>query len=236
MYPALLRLVLTTRLPVVEWTEEPADLNGLVLFAERRNLVSVRVPSHLKRSLVTYSKEKHSSSEGNRFSANQVIPCILGIGRIITAFTSSRQLFLSWASSIQCIHSSPTSWISILILSSNLRLVFPNVFFPSDFSTKTLYKPLHYPQRAKCPAHLIRDFIKRTTFCEQYQSFSSSLCSFLHSPVSSSFLGPNILLNTLFSNTSNLRSSLNLGDPSFTPIQKTEIVLFLHIITTEIFG
>jgi hypothetical protein len=29
----------------------PADLNGLVCFAERRNLVSARVPSHFKRSL-----------------------------------------------------------------------------------------------------------------------------------------------------------------------------------------
>jgi hypothetical protein len=29
----------------------PADLNGLVRFAERRNLVSVHVPSHFKRSL-----------------------------------------------------------------------------------------------------------------------------------------------------------------------------------------
>jgi len=30
-----------------------ADLNGLVDFAERRNLVSARVPSHFKRSLHT---------------------------------------------------------------------------------------------------------------------------------------------------------------------------------------
>jgi hypothetical protein len=29
----------------------PADLNGFVRFVERRNLVSVRVPSHFKRSL-----------------------------------------------------------------------------------------------------------------------------------------------------------------------------------------
>jgi len=30
----------------VDWTDAPADLNGLVRFAERLNLVSVRVPSH----------------------------------------------------------------------------------------------------------------------------------------------------------------------------------------------
>ena len=41
----------TPRLPVVDWTDAPADLKGLVRFAERRNLFSARVPSHFKRSL-----------------------------------------------------------------------------------------------------------------------------------------------------------------------------------------
>jgi len=36
---------------VVDWTDAPADLNGLVRFAEKRNLVSARVTSHFKRSL-----------------------------------------------------------------------------------------------------------------------------------------------------------------------------------------
>jgi len=40
VYPALLPLMRTPRLPVVDWTDAPADLNGLVRFAERRNLVS----------------------------------------------------------------------------------------------------------------------------------------------------------------------------------------------------
>jgi hypothetical protein len=42
----------TPRLPLVDWTDAPADLNGLVRFAERWNMVSVRVPSHFKRSLL----------------------------------------------------------------------------------------------------------------------------------------------------------------------------------------
>ena len=45
---------------------------------------------------------------------------------------------------------------------------------------------------------------------EQYRSLSSSLCTFLHSPVISSLSGPNILLNTLFSNTLSVRSSFNV--------------------------
>jgi hypothetical protein len=42
---------------VVDRTDAPADLNGLVRFVERRNLVSARVPSHFTRSLYFYNKE-----------------------------------------------------------------------------------------------------------------------------------------------------------------------------------
>jgi len=42
----------TPRLPAVDWTDAPADLNGLVRFAERRNLVSARVPAYFKRSVL----------------------------------------------------------------------------------------------------------------------------------------------------------------------------------------
>jgi len=44
-------LILTPRLPAVDWTDSPADLNGLVHFSERPNLVSARVPSRFKRAL-----------------------------------------------------------------------------------------------------------------------------------------------------------------------------------------
>jgi hypothetical protein len=45
-----------------------------------------------------------------------------------------------------------------------------------------------------------------------YTSLSSSLCNFLHFSVTSSLLGPNTLLSTLFSNTLSLRSSLSVSD------------------------
>jgi hypothetical protein len=38
----------------LNWRPHRADLNGLVRFAERRNLVSARVPSHFKRSLHSF--------------------------------------------------------------------------------------------------------------------------------------------------------------------------------------
>ena len=51
VYPALLTLMRTARLPAVDWTDASADLNGLVRFGERRNLVSALVPSHFKRTI-----------------------------------------------------------------------------------------------------------------------------------------------------------------------------------------
>jgi hypothetical protein len=47
---------------------------------------------------------------------------------------------------------------------------------------------------------------------EDYKSFSSSLCNLLKSPVTSSILGRNILLNTMFSNTLSFLSSRNIND------------------------
>jgi hypothetical protein len=41
-------------------------------------------------------------------------------------------------------------------------------------------------------------------FGKEYKSCRSLLCSFLHSPVSSSLFGLNILLSTLFPNTLSL--------------------------------
>jgi len=68
---------------------------------------------------------------------------------------------------------------------------------------------------------ILLDLITRTLLGEEYRSFSSSLCSVLHYPVTSSLLGPNIILSTLFSNTLILRSSLNIRDQVSHPYNTT---------------
>ena len=79
--------------------------------------------------------------------------------------------------------------------------------------------------------HLILlDLVIRRKFCEQYRSLSYSLCIFLHSPVTSSVLGPNLLLNTLFSNTFSLRSSLSVSDQVSHPYKTTGKVIVLYIL------
>jgi hypothetical protein len=62
-------------------------------------------------------------------------PAFHGIPRFITALTSVRQLSLSWASPIQSIYPNPTSWRSVLILSTHLRQGLPSRLFPSGFLT-----------------------------------------------------------------------------------------------------
>jgi len=151
--------------------------------------------------------------------------------KFITAFTSARHLSLYWARSIQSITPHPTSWRSILLLSYHLRLGLPCDLFPSDFPTKTLYAPLLSPIRTSCSAHLILlDFITRKIFGEGYRALCSSLCSFLYSPVTLSVVGPNILLNTLFSNTLGLRHSLNVSDQVSHPHKTTSKIIVLYIL------
>ena len=72
-------------------------------------------------------------------------PAFHGTRWFITALTSVRQLSLSWASPIQSIYPHPTSWRSILILSTHLRLGLPSGLFPSGFPTKTLYASSPHP-------------------------------------------------------------------------------------------
>jgi len=52
----------------------------------------------------------------------KIFPAFHGNRRFIAALTSVRHLSLSWASPIQSIYPHPTTWRSILILSTHLRL------------------------------------------------------------------------------------------------------------------
>ena len=78
-------------------------------------------------------------------------PAFHGTRRFITVLTSVRHLSLSWASPIQSTYPHPTSWRSIPISPTHLRLGLPSGLLPSGFPTKTIYAPHSLPICATCP-------------------------------------------------------------------------------------
>jgi hypothetical protein len=162
--------------------------------------MNVKMQWRTDRNTVNYLLTPQSRMLLEKLTGFQLVkkfPAYYGTRRFITAYTRPRHLSLTWARSMESMPPHPTSWRSILVFSSYLRLGLPSGLFTSGFPTKTLYTPLLCPIHDACRAHLILlDFIIRTILCEEYR-LSSSLCSFLHSAVPSSRLGPNILLNTL---------------------------------------
>ena len=126
--------------------------------------------------------EHSPSRKANRFSASQDILHILRDPKVHYHIHKCPPPvpILSQLDPVHTPH--PTSWRPILILSFHLSLGLPSGLFLSGFPIKTLYTPLLSFILATCPAHLILlDFITRTILGEQYESLSSSLCSFLHS-------------------------------------------------------
>ena len=173
--------------------------------------------------LLTYSMVQSPSWEANWFAASQEI---LHISRNpkVHYRTHKRPPPVSILGQPNSVH----------IPTSHFLEIHPNIMppstprssqclVPSGFPTKTLYNPISSTIRATCPAHLILlDFITRTILGEEYKSFSSSLCNLLHSPVISSILGQNILLNTMFSKTLSFLFSGNVSGQVSHPYKTTE--------------
>ena len=175
--------------------------------------------------------EQSHSWEANQFWSSQEIPRILWNWKVHYRIHKSPPP-VPILSQIDPVHTTTPHFLKI----------HPNIILPSmpgsfkwslslRFPTKTLYMPLPSPIGATCQAHLILfDFITCTILGGEYSSLNSSLCSFLHYPVTLYLLGPNILHNTLFSNTLRLRPSLNVSDQVSHPYKTTGKIIILCIL------
>ena len=188
--------------------------------------------SHLSKLLLTYLLTSWCRVLLEKLTGLQLVkkfPAFYGTRRFITAITSVCHLSLSWANPIQSTY--------------HLLEIHPNIILPStprspqwslslQFHHQDPIRTLSSPIRPTCPDHLILiDFITHTILGEEYRSLSSSLFSHLHSPITLSLLGPNILLNTMFSYTLSFLSSRNVSDQASHPYKTTGKIIVLYILS-----
>ena len=166
-----------------------------------------KLPSHfINTYLLTYSMEHSPSWEANRFSASQELPRILW-NPVVQYHIHKCLPPAPIMSQLDPVHTPTSHFLKIHLIITLLST--PGSFKRSLSLRFRRQKPVYTSPLlfryiyATCPAHLILlDLITWTILSEEYRSISSSLCSFLHSPVNYSLLVPNILPNTLLSNTS----------------------------------
>ena len=151
--------------------------------------------------------EQSPSCETNRSAAYEEIPHLFWNCKVHFCLPC-----VPIPSHIKPFHSTqPTSWWSILILSSHLSLSLSSGVFLWDVPTKTLHACLLSPIRATCLAYLTPlDFIFQIFFGKDCTSRMSSFCSFLHFPFTLSVLGGIIFLITIFLNIPSLYFFLKL--------------------------
>ena len=181
--------------------------------------------------LLTHSMEQSPSWEANRFSASQEFPRFLWNLKVhyrIHICPPPDPIL----SQLDPVHT-PTSHF----LKVHLNIIFPSTLGSPKWSLSLRFphqNPLYsspFPHKRYMPRLLVLlDFITLIIMDEKYRSLSSSLYRFLHSHVTSSLWGPNILFSTLFSNTFSLCFSLNFSDHVSHPYKTTGKIIVLYIL------
>jgi hypothetical protein len=158
---------------------------------------------------------QHSPSwEANRFAASQEIPCSLWNPKVhyrinkcpppVPILSKSNPVHDPTAHSPKdpCSYYHPI-YARVFQVTSFLQVPQQNRIYSSAS-----------PIRATCRDYLILlDLITRTILCKEYRPLSSSMCSLIRSPVTSTLLGPNITssYNTVYITPTVTNSIINSG-------------------------
>ena len=172
---------------------------------------------------ITYSMKQGPSWESNRFSASQEIHHFYWTRMFITG------LQVTATCHPEPDQSSPSPPSHLLKI--NLSIILPSTPGSPKWSLSLRF-PHQIPVYA-CPlSHTC--YVPRPTHYSRYdhpnnnwwagQIIKLLLCSFLNSPVTSSLLGPNIHLNTQFSNSLGPHSSLHVIDQVSHPYKTGKII------------
>jgi len=175
--------------------------------------------------LLTYSMEQSPSWEVNRFAASQETPRILWNPKV--HYRLHKYLPpVSILSQLDPVHTPTSKFVNI-----HINIILPSTSESPKWSLSLKFPhqdPIHASPFMRYMLRLFKsfNFITRKNLGEEYRSLSSSLCSPLHSLLTLSLLGPNILLNTLFSNTLHLLSFVIFSDQVSHPYETTAKLYF----------
>jgi hypothetical protein len=148
----------------------------------------------------TNSMRQSRSWETNSCSASQETPRLLWKQQPLVPILSHMiQSKLSYTISLR----------SAVVLSTDLRLGPPSDFFPSSFPTEILYAFLCHPYVFHASVNPSFFGLVTLIFGEKYELWRSSLCNSSQFHFTSSLLGANIFLSTLFSKTFTLWNKSN---------------------------
>ena len=174
--------------------------------------------------------EQSPSSEADRFVTSQEIPCVLCNPKVYCRIHKCPPPvpILSQLDSVHNITSHFMKIHSNIILPSthgspkcSLSLRFPHqnpLYAPPLFHTRYMPHPSHSSR-----------FYHPNNIGWAVQRIMLFIMQFLHSPVTSSLLGTNILLNTIFLNTLSQLSSFNVSDQVPHPYKTTGKNIYICI-------